>query len=175
MYSITLHISHRLQAYCSDDVSTCQSVTWSYVSNSHLCTCRVPSSVHAAANRNDSPTSRCPRHMSCNTTLSLFSSLSRQNKIMENTPADQATLRPDLTVGWIGLGSMGLAMAINVQKHLKSNHSTNLRYWNRTISKGQELRDMGGEPCEHPADVPRNCDVTFISVSRACPSQPEQC
>lgn len=63
---------------------------------------------------------------------------------------------------------MGLAMAVNVQQHLKSTNSTNLRYWNRTISKGQELKELGGEPCEHPADVARNCDITFISVGLTC-------
>lgn len=60
---------------------------------------------------------------------------------------------------------MGLAMAVNIQKHLKAIGAPNLHYWNRTISKGQELAELGGVACENVADVPRNCAITFISVS----------
>ncbi|KAH6615030.1 6-phosphogluconate dehydrogenase-like protein NAD-binding protein [Boeremia exigua] len=69
------------------------------------------------------------------------------------------------SAGWIGLGSMGLAMAINIQKHLKATGQPNLKYWNRTISKGEELQALGGEPCTKPTDVALNCEITFISVS----------
>ena len=62
---------------------------------------------------------------------------------------------------------MGLAMALNVQKHLKATGLPNLHYWNRTITKGEGLKEIGGEPCKRPADVPWNCGVIFISVSYA--------
>jgi 3-hydroxyisobutyrate dehydrogenase-like beta-hydroxyacid dehydrogenase len=71
----------------------------------------------------------------------------------------------NLPVGWIGLGSMGLAMALNVQKHLKVSGLPNLHYWNRTTSKGDDLKAIGGEPCTCAVNVARKCRLTFISVS----------
>ncbi|KAF2704452.1 NAD(P)-binding protein [Pleomassaria siparia CBS 279.74] len=59
-----------------------------------------------------------------------------------------------LRLGWIGLGSMGLAMAQNIQKHLYENNLPALRYSNRTLSRGEPLEGLGGVP-----------DVIFISVS----------
>ncbi|KAF2631918.1 NAD(P)-binding protein [Macroventuria anomochaeta] len=84
---------------------------------------------------------------------------------MSATPTDQLTIKTTLPIGWIGLGSMGLAMAMNVQKHLKATGLPNLHYWNRTISKGDSLKGIGGWPCERITEVPWNCGVTFISVS----------
>jgi 3-hydroxyisobutyrate dehydrogenase-like beta-hydroxyacid dehydrogenase len=67
-------------------------------------------------------------------------------------------------LGWIGLGSMGLAMAINIQKHLTSKSLPALQYWNRTISRGDPLKQIGGIPCEAPEELVANCDIVFISV-----------
>ena len=89
----------------------------------------------------------------------------RYKLTMDSTEAIQISNNQALSVGWIGLGSMGLAMAVNIQKHLKAIGAPNLHYWNRTISKGQELAELGGVACENVADVPRNCAITFISVS----------
>jgi 3-hydroxyisobutyrate dehydrogenase-like beta-hydroxyacid dehydrogenase len=79
---------------------------------------------------------------------------------MSSMAADESS-----RVGWIGLGSMGLAMAQNIQKHLKATGQPSLCYWNRTISKGEELKNIGGEPYNHAIEVAWNCRVTFISVS----------
>ncbi|KAF1915098.1 hypothetical protein BDU57DRAFT_262458 [Ampelomyces quisqualis] len=68
-------------------------------------------------------------------------------------------------LGWIGLGSMGLAMATNIQKHLKQKSLPSLRYWNRTISRGKPLEESGGIPCPSPTELLQDCDVIFISVS----------
>lgn len=76
-----------------------------------------------------------------------------------------------LRLGWIGLGSMGLAMALNLQKHLQSKNLPSLKYWNRTISRGQPLHDIGGTPCHSPNEVVQDCNIIFISV---CSSQPYQ-
>lgn len=81
---------------------------------------------------------------------------------MSGTVADEKR-----RVGWIGLGSMGLAMALNMQKHLKATVQPNLHYWNRTISKGDKLKDIGGEPCTCAVNVAWKCGVMFISVSRS--------
>jgi 3-hydroxyisobutyrate dehydrogenase-like beta-hydroxyacid dehydrogenase len=77
-----------------------------------------------------------------------------------------STLKP-FRLGWIGLGSMGLAMATNIQKHLASNTYPALKYWNRTISRGEPLKQAGGIPCSSPEELVQNCDVIFISVSQS--------
>jgi len=67
-------------------------------------------------------------------------------------------------LGWIGLGSMGLAMASNLQKHLKDKALPPLRFWNRTLSRGDALKEHGGTACESVEELVQNCDVIFISV-----------
>jgi 3-hydroxyisobutyrate dehydrogenase-like beta-hydroxyacid dehydrogenase len=68
-------------------------------------------------------------------------------------------------LGWIGLGSMGLAMANNIQKHLKQNCLPSLQYWNRTLSRGVPLKELGGVPCQSVEGLVQSCDVIFVSVS----------
>jgi 3-hydroxyisobutyrate dehydrogenase-like beta-hydroxyacid dehydrogenase len=68
-------------------------------------------------------------------------------------------------LGWIGLGSMGLAMATNIQKHLTQNNSPALKYWNRTISRGEPLEELGSIACASAEELARTCDVIFISVN----------
>ncbi|KAF2131444.1 NAD(P)-binding protein [Dothidotthia symphoricarpi CBS 119687] len=68
-------------------------------------------------------------------------------------------------LGWIGLGSMGLGMANNMQKHLKEKDMPSMRYWNRTLSRGEALQEIGGIPCQSIGDLVQNCDIIFISVS----------
>lgn len=71
--------------------------------------------------------------------------------------------RPRL--GWLGLGSMGLAMAINMQKHVNDNGLPPLNYWNRTLSKGEPLRANKARPCHSIKELIQMCDIIFISVS----------
>ena len=70
--------------------------------------------------------------------------------------------------GWIGLGSMGLPMAKNLQRHLSSTtplgEDASLRYTNRTISRGVDLEKLGGTPYPSPAEVVAESDTIFISV-----------
>ncbi|CAI6241581.1 unnamed protein product [Periconia digitata] len=70
-----------------------------------------------------------------------------------------------LKIGWIGLGSMGLAMATNMQKHLSEKSLPPLHYTNRTLSRGDLLKSIGGIPCQTVAEVVQNSDLIFISVS----------
>ncbi|CAG8279383.1 unnamed protein product [Penicillium salamii] len=58
-----------------------------------------------------------------------------------------------LRVGWYGLGSMGIGMSLNLQKYLKSNNISPLHYSNRTLSKGDPLRDEGAVPEEKFEDL----------------------
>lgn len=67
-------------------------------------------------------------------------------------------------LGWIGLGSMGLAMAKNIQKHSQKQGLSDIHFFNRTKSRGDELEELGGTPCETISDLIRDSDVVFISV-----------
>ncbi|KAF9696138.1 hypothetical protein EKO04_006109 [Ascochyta lentis] len=79
--------------------------------------------------------------------------------------SSSTTQEGNLQLGWIGLGSMGLAMALNIQKHLHASSQPNLKYWNRTLSKGDPLKDMAGESSSSVSELASSCSVIFISVS----------
>ncbi|KAI6082083.1 NAD binding domain of 6-phosphogluconate dehydrogenase-domain-containing protein [Hypoxylon rubiginosum] len=71
----------------------------------------------------------------------------------------------NLRIGWIGLGSMGNAMAKNIHKHLISRGQQPLRFFNRTASRGDALESLGGTRCQSVAAVASESDVIFISAS----------
>lgn len=58
-------------------------------------------------------------------------------------------------------------MALNIQSYSRANNQPPLHYWNRTISKGDTLRDIGGIPTESIRDLAAACDMIWISVSAA--------
>jgi 3-hydroxyisobutyrate dehydrogenase-like beta-hydroxyacid dehydrogenase len=64
---------------------------------------------------------------------------------------------------------MGLAMALNIQRHIGEYKLPALRYSNRTLSRGEPLEKIGGVPCQSVAELTQSCDIIFISV-RAIPS-----
>ncbi|BCR87544.1 NAD(P)-dependent oxidoreductase [Aspergillus chevalieri] len=68
-------------------------------------------------------------------------------------------------LGWVGLGKMGNAMAKNMQKHLADKGQSPLYFWNRTASKGEQLKRLGGVECESIAAVVNSSDIIFISTS----------
>ncbi|KAK8859351.1 NAD binding domain of 6-phosphogluconate dehydrogenase-domain-containing protein [Apiospora arundinis] len=71
------------------------------------------------------------------------------------------------SVGWIGLGSMGSAMAKNVQKHLTTagKDQPPLRVYNRTASRCAALEELGAKKYESIAELARDSDIVFISSS----------
>lgn len=69
-----------------------------------------------------------------------------------------------LQLGWLGLGSMGLAMAQNIQRYISQNKLPALRYSNRTLSRGEPLQKLGGMSCQSIAELAQSCDVIFVSV-----------
>ncbi|KAK8029956.1 hypothetical protein PG993_011247 [Apiospora rasikravindrae] len=75
--------------------------------------------------------------------------------------------KPAVVVGWIGLGSMGSAMAKNIQKHLTAagRDQPPLRVYNRTASRCAALEDLGASRCESIAELARDSDIVFISSS----------
>lgn len=63
---------------------------------------------------------------------------------------------------------MGLGMALNLQNHLKTTNQSNLRYSNRTISKGDKLKGEGGVPQADYAALVKSCDIIFTMVRTPC-------
>ncbi|RAL17130.1 NAD(P)-dependent oxidoreductase [Aspergillus homomorphus CBS 101889] len=68
-------------------------------------------------------------------------------------------------IGWYGLGSMGLAMASNLQRHLTSKRAMNLIYSNRTMARGDTLKALGGTPESSFPDLVAKCGIIFTMVS----------
>jgi 3-hydroxyisobutyrate dehydrogenase-like beta-hydroxyacid dehydrogenase len=63
------------------------------------------------------------------------------------------------TVGWIGTGRMGFAMATRL---LKAGHAVSV--YNRTRAKAEPLADLGARVVDRVADL-AGCDVVFSMVS----------
>ncbi|KAJ1710020.1 NAD binding domain of 6-phosphogluconate dehydrogenase-domain-containing protein [Aspergillus flavus] len=68
-------------------------------------------------------------------------------------------------IGWYGLGSMGLAMATNLQKHLATKNAMNLIYSNRTMARGDPLKTLGATPENSFAKLVGQCGIIFTMVS----------
>ncbi|KAH9219501.1 6-phosphogluconate dehydrogenase [Leptodontidium sp. 2 PMI_412] len=68
-------------------------------------------------------------------------------------------------VGWIGLGSMGIGMSKNLQKYLTSTSAPALIYTNRTLSRGESLKELGAIPVETVKEVASKSEIIFSCVS----------
>src|SRR6476619_5256119 len=66
---------------------------------------------------------------------------------------------PDLTVGWIGTGHMGAALAGRIGRA-----GLDLTVWNRTRSKAEALGGAGAKVADEPVDL-ADRDVVFTMVS----------
>lgn len=60
---------------------------------------------------------------------------------------------------------MGLPMATNLQRHLSQQGAQNLRYFNRTISRGDSLKEIGGVAATSIKDLISSTDIIFMSLS----------
>ena len=67
---------------------------------------------------------------------------------------------PDVRVGFIGLGNMGIHMARNVLKA-----GFDLTVWNRTRSKAEQLAREGARVADTPADLARAVDVVHLCLA----------
>ncbi len=65
-----------------------------------------------------------------------------------------------MTVAFLGLGTMGAAMAANVARA-----GFPLTTWNRTPGRAPELRELGATEAATPADAVRSCDIAIVCVS----------
>jgi 3-hydroxyisobutyrate dehydrogenase-like beta-hydroxyacid dehydrogenase len=71
---------------------------------------------------------------------------------------------PYLTDVQYGLGSMGLAMANNLQRHLAAKKALSLLYTNRTMSRGSPLQSIGGIPEPSFDKLVSRCGIIFTMV-----------
>ena len=62
-------------------------------------------------------------------------------------------------VGFIGLGTMGTPMALNIK-----NAGYGLSVWNRNPAKAEPFRTLGITVCASPAELAASCDVLVIMV-----------
>jgi 3-hydroxyisobutyrate dehydrogenase-like beta-hydroxyacid dehydrogenase len=68
-------------------------------------------------------------------------------------------------VGWIGLGSMGIGMAKNLQKYLSNTSAPPLIFTNRTLSRGDSLKELGGISVASVTEVAKKSEIIFSCVS----------
>ncbi|VUC30163.1 unnamed protein product [Clonostachys rosea] len=69
------------------------------------------------------------------------------------------------TIGWYGLGSMGIKMALNLQRHLTAKGMPPLRYSNRTLSKGEELQKAGAIPESEFEGLVNQSSIVFTMIT----------
>ncbi|BCS02702.1 NAD(P)-dependent oxidoreductase [Aspergillus luchuensis] len=72
---------------------------------------------------------------------------------------------PHPRFGWIGLGSMGQAMALNLQAHLSHINAPSLKFYNRTAARGLPVHEIGGVQYTNIPDLIANADICFIAVT----------
>jgi len=65
-----------------------------------------------------------------------------------------------IRLGYIGLGTMGGAMAENLAKA-----GYTLTVYNRTASKAERFLELGANLAENPAEVARRSEIVFVNVS----------
>lgn len=61
---------------------------------------------------------------------------------------------------------MGIGMALNLQKHLAAKGMPPLRYSNRTLSRGEPLKESGAIPEETFEAVVSKSNIVFTMVGR---------
>ncbi|KAM0117178.1 hypothetical protein ACP6JC_006191 [Aspergillus fumigatus] len=69
-------------------------------------------------------------------------------------------------IGWYGLGSMGLAMATNLQRHLATKGALNLVYSNRTMARGDTLKRLGAVPEPSFPNLVAQCGIIFTMTTQ---------
>ncbi|KAJ2243732.1 hypothetical protein GGH97_003451 [Coemansia sp. RSA 475] len=67
-------------------------------------------------------------------------------------------------VGWIGLGTMGLEMARNLQQHRARTGQTPITVYNRTHAKCALVAEHGAHVAVSPASIAQTCTVVFLSL-----------
>lgn len=65
-------------------------------------------------------------------------------------------------IGFIGLGNMGLPMAINLLKG-----GNNLYVFDMNQDAIKKIEALGGNGCNNPLDIGTNSDIVFLSLPNA--------
>jgi 3-hydroxyisobutyrate dehydrogenase len=73
---------------------------------------------------------------------------------------DRAMTEPGQRVAFMGLGTMGAAMAANLARA-----GFAVTAWNRTAGRAPELSDLGVEMARNPAEAAARADIVVICVS----------
>jgi 3-hydroxyisobutyrate dehydrogenase-like beta-hydroxyacid dehydrogenase len=61
---------------------------------------------------------------------------------------------------------MGIGMSKNLQKYLSGTSAPALIYTNRTLARGESLKELGGIPVETVGEVAKKSDIIFSCVCR---------
>ncbi|OZJ03422.1 hypothetical protein BZG36_03589 [Bifiguratus adelaidae] len=69
------------------------------------------------------------------------------------------------TLGFIGLGNMGIAMAENLQKHLTAQGSPSLVVYNRTASRAEPLRQQGAQVASSVSEIAQKATIIFSCLA----------
>ncbi|KAF5004603.1 hypothetical protein FDECE_8933 [Fusarium decemcellulare] len=69
------------------------------------------------------------------------------------------------TLGWYGLGSMGIGMALRLQAHLSAKGLPPLHFSNRTLARGDALKNEGAIQEETFEDVIAKSTIIFTMIS----------
>lgn len=64
---------------------------------------------------------------------------------------------------------MGIGMSKNLQKYLSSTGAPALIYTNRTLSRGESLKELGAIPVETVGEVAKKSDIIFSCVGSLPP------
>lgn len=59
---------------------------------------------------------------------------------------------------------MGIGMSTNLQQHLSSAGAPALLFTNRTLSRGDSLKELGAIPVESVSEVAKKSDIIFSCV-----------
>jgi 3-hydroxyisobutyrate dehydrogenase len=79
--------------------------------------------------------------------------------LIEPSKEDGVTTNPNPSIGWIGIGRMGYAMAERLAAA-----GANLTVWNRTRSKAEPLAAKGARVAEQLTELAA-CDIVYVMVS----------
>ncbi|KAK9686983.1 hypothetical protein K7432_014956 [Basidiobolus ranarum] len=69
------------------------------------------------------------------------------------------------TYGIIGMGNMGQAMALNLQKHFAKEQLPSVLVWNRTLDKCKPVVEAGGRQIDSVAELVSQSDIVFVSLA----------
>ena len=97
--------------------------------------------------------------LSCSSSWSLSDHQLRPKKAIDLSSCEEMT-RSDLRIGLVGLGSLGLPMAVNLRRA-----DLTLQVHTRSRRAEDDPQLAGAKPCENPATTAENVDVLMLCVS----------